>query len=47
VHWETILTSFNLFIPLPPLVHDDVDNFVLLADVLRGYGHETIDDFIE
>jgi hypothetical protein len=47
VYWEPILTSLDLFIPLSPLVHDDVDNFVLLTDVLRGYGHETIDDFIE
>ena len=44
---EPVLTSLDLFIPLPPLVHNDVDNFVLLADILRGYGHETIDDLIE
>ena len=44
---KPILTSLDLFIPLPPLVHYDVDNFVLLADIFRGYGHETINNFIE
>lgn len=47
MYWEPVLTSLDLFIPLSPLVHNDVDNFVLLADVLRGYGHETVDDFTE
>jgi hypothetical protein len=28
-------------------MHDDVNNFVLLTDVLRGYGHEFIDDLVK
>jgi hypothetical protein len=47
VYWESILTTLNLFIPLPPLVHDDVNDLVLLTDILSGDGHELIDDLVE
>jgi hypothetical protein len=47
MYGEAVLTSLDLFIPLSPLVHNDIDNFVLVTNVLRGYGHETVDDFTE
>jgi hypothetical protein len=47
VYREPILTSLDLFIPLSPLVHNDIDDFVLVTNVLRGYGHEAVDDFTE
>lgn len=44
---KPILTSLDLLIPLSPLVHNDIDDFILVADVLRGYGHEAVDNFTE
>jgi hypothetical protein len=28
-------------------MHYDINNLILLTDVLRGYGHEFIDDLVE
>jgi hypothetical protein len=28
-------------------MHDDVNDFILLTDILGGYWHELIDDFIK
>ena len=47
VYWEPILITLTLFVPLAPLVHDDVNDFILLTDVLCGYGHEFIDSLVK
>ena len=47
MYWEPVLIALNLFIPLASLVHNDVYDFILLADVLGGYRHEAIDYLIE
>ncbi len=47
MYWESILTTLNLFIPLTPLVHNDVNDLVLLADIFSGDGHKLIDDLVE
>jgi hypothetical protein len=47
VYWESVLTALNLVIPLAPLVHNDVNDLILLADILRGYGHKCIDDLVK
>jgi hypothetical protein len=47
VYWESILATLNLFISLAPLVHDDVNDLVLLTDILSGDGHKLIDDLVE
>jgi hypothetical protein len=47
VYWESILTTLNLFISLASLVHNDVDDLILLTDILSGYGHELIDDLVK
>jgi hypothetical protein len=45
--WESVLTTLSLFVPLAPLVHNDVDNLVLLTDILSGYWHKFIDDLVK
>jgi hypothetical protein len=47
VYWESILTTLNLFISLAPLVHNDVDDLILLTDILSGDGHKLIDDLVK
>jgi hypothetical protein len=47
VYWEPLLITLSLFIPLAPLVHDDVNDFILLTDILSGYRHELVDDLVE
>jgi hypothetical protein len=47
VCWESILTTLNLFISLAPLMHNDVDDLILLTDILSGDGHKLIDDLIK
>ena len=47
VYWKSILTTLHLLISLAPLVHNDVDDLILLADILSGDGHELIDDLVE
>lgn len=47
VNWESILTTLNLFISLAPLVHNDVDDLILLTDILSGDGHKLIDDLVK
>jgi hypothetical protein len=47
VYWESILTALNLIVPLAPLVHNNVDDLVLLTNILSGYGHKCIDDFVK
>lgn len=44
---ESILTTLILFISLAPLVHDDVDDLILLTDILSGDGHKLIDDLVK
>ena len=45
--WESVLTTLSLFVPLAPLVHNNVNNLVLLTDILSGYGHKFIDDLVK
>lgn len=47
VYWESILTTLNLFISFAPLVHNDVDDLILLTDILSGDGHKLIDDLVK
>ncbi len=47
MYWESILITFNLFIPLAPLVHNDINDLILLADVLSGDGYKLIDDLVK
>jgi hypothetical protein len=47
MYWESILTTFGLFISLAPLVHNDVDDLILLADILSRDGHKLIDDLVK
>jgi hypothetical protein len=47
MYWESILTTLDLFISLAPLVHNDVDDLILLTDILSGDGHKLIDDLVE
>jgi hypothetical protein len=45
--WESVLTTLSLFVPLAPLVHNNVNDLVLLTDILSRYGHKFIDDLVE
>jgi hypothetical protein len=47
VYWESVLATLNLVVPLAPLVHNNVNNLILLTDILSGYGHEIIDDLVK
>ena len=47
VYWKSILTTLHLLISLAPLVHNDVDNLILLTDILSGDGHKLIDNLVE
>jgi hypothetical protein len=47
VYWEPVLITLNLFVPLASLMHDNVYDFILLADVLGRYRHEAVDYLIE
>jgi len=47
VYWEPVLITLNLFVPLASLMHDDVYDLILLADVLGGHRHEAIDHLIK
>lgn len=47
MYWEPILTALNLIVPLASLVHNNVNNLILLTDILSGYGHKCIDDFVK
>lgn len=47
VYWKPILTTLNLIISLAPLVHNDVDDLILLTDILSGDGHELVDDLVK
>jgi hypothetical protein len=47
VYWESILTTLSLVVPLAPLVHNNVNDLILLTDVLGGYGHKFIDDLVK
>jgi len=44
---KTFLHSFSLLVPFSALMHNDIDNLVLLADIFRGNGHEFIHHFVE
>jgi hypothetical protein len=45
--WESVLTTLDLFVPLAPLVHNNVNDLVLLTDILSGDGHKFIDDLVK
>ena len=47
MYWEPILITLDLVIPFAPLMHDDVNDFILLTDILGRYWHKLIDDFIK
>ena len=47
MYWESILTTFNLVVSLAPLVHNNVNDLILLANILSGYGHKCIDDLVK
>ena len=44
---ETFLHSLGLLVPFSALMHDDIDNLILLADIFRRNGHEFIHHFVE
>lgn len=35
MYWETILSPVKVVITLAALVHDNIDHFILIADVFR------------
>jgi hypothetical protein len=39
VYREPVLTTLGLFVPLASLMHDDVYDFILLADIPCRYRH--------
>jgi hypothetical protein len=47
VYWESVLTTLNLVVPLASLVHNDVNNLIMLADIFGGYRHKCIDDLVK
>ena len=44
---EPVLTTLSLFISLASLMHDDVYDFILLADIPCGHRHKCVDDLIK
>jgi hypothetical protein len=44
---EAFLATFSLFIPLSPLMQDDVDDFIMFTDVLGGRRHKLVHGFTE
>jgi hypothetical protein len=47
VYWESVLTTLNLVVPLAPLMHNNVNDLILLTDIFSGYGHKFIDDLVK
>jgi hypothetical protein len=47
VYWEPVLITLDLFVPLASLMHDNIYDLILLADVLGGHGHEAINHLIK
>ena len=44
---KSILATLQLFVALAPLMQNDIDDFILVADVLRWLWHELVDDLTE
>jgi hypothetical protein len=42
--WEPLLRTLGLLISLPPLMQDDIDDFILITDIFRGQWQKFIDD---
>lgn len=47
MNWKPALHSIKMLVTLPALVHNNVDNFVLVTDVLCWLGKESVDDLVE
>ena len=44
---DELLSGFSILVMLSALVKDNVDDFVVLADILGRLGHDGVDDFAE
>ena len=45
--WEALLHALHTFIPFSSLMKDDIDDFVMLADILRWLRHELVHHIAE
>ena len=42
--WEPLLRTLGLLVSLTPLMQDNIDDFILITDILRGQWQKFIDD---